>query len=158
MAITAGDFTGNGVLDLAVVDQSTDGVSILEGNGQGGFVALPPISLGDDRLNNLPNAIVAGDFTGNGILDLAVASASDSDAPDNVSILLGKGNGKFALQPTSIPLGTSVSPSSITTGNFFGGGPLDLAVADSSSNSVSLLQGDGRGGFNGHAGARTRKR
>ena len=145
VAITAGDFTGNGVLDLAVVDQSTDGVSILEGNGQGGFVALPPISLGDDPLN-LPNAIVAGDFTGNGILDLAVASVS-LDAPDNVSILLGKGNGKFALQPTTISLGTSFTPSSITTGNFFGGGPLDLAVADSTAHSVSLLQGDGQGGF-----------
>ena len=106
---------------------------------------MPPISLGDDPLN-LPNAIVAGDFTGNGILDLAVASVS-LDAPDNVSILLGKGNGKFALQPTTIPLGTSFSPSSITTGNFFGGGPLDLAVADSTAHSVSLLQGDGRGGF-----------
>ena len=92
---------------------------------------------------------MAGDFTGNGILDLAVASTSyDPDAPDTVSILLGKGNGKFDLQP-SIPLGTSFSPSSIITGNFFGGGPLDLdlAVADSGSNSVSLLQGDGRGGF-----------
>ena len=74
VAITAGDFTGNGVLDLAVVDQITDGVSILEGNGQGGFVALPPIPLGDDRLI-YHSAIVAGDF-GNGHLDLAVASAS----------------------------------------------------------------------------------
>ena len=54
MAITAGDFTGDGVLDLAVVDQNTNGVSILEGNGQGGFVALPPISLGDRPVQYRP--------------------------------------------------------------------------------------------------------
>ena len=144
VAITAGDFTGHGVLDLAVVDQNSNGVSILEGNGQGGFVALPPISLGDD-LFNTPGAIVAGDFTGSGILDLAVVSVS-FDAPDSVSILLGKGDGTFN-PPQTISLLTSFEHYSIATGSFFGGGTLDLAIADPGTNSVSLLQGDGQGGF-----------
>jgi hypothetical protein len=148
VAITAGDFTGNGVRDLAVVDQGSNRVSILLNDGRGNFLAQqPPISLGDDPLNvHFPMAIVAGDFTGNRILDLAVASALYDGEPDNVSILLGDGNGNFSLK-WSIPLGTFLSPSSITAGHFFGGGPLDLAVADFSSNKVSLLQGDGQGGF-----------
>jgi hypothetical protein len=142
VAITAGDFTGDRVLDLAVLDQSTNSVSILVGNRRGRFVAQPPIPLGEAQFN-LPMAIVAGDFTGDHIFDLAVASQS-LGAPDNVSILLGAGDGSFELQPT-IDLGTSLVPSSIIAGNFFGG-PLGLAVADS-RNKVSLLQGDGRGGF-----------
>ena len=91
------------MLDLAVVDQITDGVSILEGNGQGGSWRCPR-SRSETTRSIYHSAIVAGDFTGNGILDLAVASAS-FDAPDNVSILLGEGNGTFDPQP-SIPLGT----------------------------------------------------
>jgi len=147
VAITAGDF-GNGHLDLAVVNQSSNSVSILLNKGQGDFEAQTPIPLGVAG-SSVHSTIVAGYFTGNRILDLAVATtSSDPDKPDTVSILLGKGNGKFD-PPTSYPLGTSRSPWSIITGNFFGGGPLDLdlAVADSGSNSVSLLQNDGRGGF-----------
>ena len=147
VAITAGNI-GNGHLDLAVADQSTDSVSILLNKGQGDFKAQTPIPLGVAG-SSVQSTIVAGYFTGNRILDLAVATTSyDPDKPDTVSILLGKGNGKFD-PPTSYPLGTSFSPSSITTGNFSSGGPLDLdlAVADSGSNSVSLLQNDGRGGF-----------
>ncbi len=160
-SIVAGDFTGNGVLDLAVSQsllrrchgppgrrsrrvsdtlsrfhsetrracrcpsrrvtsramtcstwpwpmQGSDNVSILEGNGHGGFTALPPVSLGDDLGVNHPIALVAGDFAGDGLCDLAVASAS-FDEPDNVSILLGEGQGTFR-SPPPIPLGWGLAP------------------------------------------------
>ena len=38
-----------------------------------------------------PSAIVAGDFTGDGQLDLAVANSGDN----TVSVLLGNGDGTF---------------------------------------------------------------
>jgi FG-GAP-like repeat len=142
-SITEGDFTGDGVLDLAVANQGSNNVSILRGNGKGGFVALPPISLGDDPFN-LPDGIVAGEFTGNGLLDLAVMSIGS----DVVSILLATGQGTFALgQPIPLEIGYFPGSVSITSGNFFPGGPLDLAVADSDSGDVLLLRGDGMGGF-----------
>jgi hypothetical protein len=146
VAITAGYFSGNGVLDLAVADQSNDGVSILLGDGRGGFVAQDPIPLGNSFLNR-PAAILAGDF-GNGVVDLAVALASSQQAvvADEVSILLGHGDGTFD-PPVAVPLGEGLSPSNLAAGHFFSGGQLDLAVTDQTSNSVSLLQGDGRGGF-----------
>ena len=147
VSIVCGEFTGNGIVDLAVADQSNDEVWILVGDGRGNFVPLPAIPLGDDPFN-LVDAIVAGNFSGhaNGLLDLAVATSNSVDAPDSVSILLARGDGRFDLQQP-IPLGTQFVPSSITTGNFFGGGTLDLAVADFNANGVSLLQGNGLGGF-----------
>ena len=90
---------------------------------------MPPISLGGDPLD-FARAIVAGNFTGSPLADLAVVSDC-FDGPDNVSILLNQGNGAFDLM-LSIPLGTFVVPSSITTGNFF-------KVARSTSPSPTLL-------------------
>ena len=43
-----------------------------------------------------PVAIVAGDFTGDGRIDLAVANEND----DTVSVLLGNGDGTFQPQVT----------------------------------------------------------
>jgi len=144
ISIAAGDFTGDGALDLAVANQTTDTVSILQGDGRGGFHTSASVSLGGDPLITSMQ-LVAGDFAGNGLSDLAVASAS-LDESDSVSIIPGSSQGMFVVSST-IPLGIGLSPSSITTGHFFGAGPLDLAVADADSDQVSLLRGDGTGAF-----------
>ena len=117
VSIAAGDFTDDGSVDLAVANPATDTVSILKGNGQGGFQTCAAVSLGGDPLV-ISMTLVAGDFTGNGPNDLAVASAS-LDETDSVSIILGSSEGTFAVS-SIIPLGIGVSPSSITTGHFFG--------------------------------------
>ena len=67
-AIVAGDFTGDGHLDLAVVNELSSTVSILLGKGDGTFAPEVTYTVGSD-----PDAIVAGDFTGDGHLDLALA-------------------------------------------------------------------------------------
>ncbi|MGP0063055.1 MAG: FG-GAP repeat domain-containing protein [Isosphaeraceae bacterium] len=143
VSIVAGDFTGDGVLDLAVANENSDNVSILLGERNGDFRSLPPISLGDPT--NYPQALVSGDFTGDGRLDLAVESIG-SVGPDLVSILLNEGQGTFALMP-SVALGIGMTPTSIIAAPLFGGSTLDLAVADETGDAVSLLQGDGQGGF-----------
>jgi hypothetical protein len=144
ISIVPGDFTDDGILDLAVLNQETGNVSILQGDGRGNFQALsPPISL--DLPLDTPQALAAGDFTGNGKLDLAVTSAGFL-GPDHVSILLNQGNGVFGA-PQAISLGTGLDPTAVVTGPFFGSGPLGLAVLDAATGAVSLLQGDGFGGF-----------
>ena len=109
----AGDFTGNGVIDLAVANAGSDNVTVLLGNGRGGFQALPPIPLGDQAGD--PVAITAGDFTGNGVLDLAVVD----QITDGVSILEGNGQGGFVALPP-IPLGDDPAnfPMAIVAGDF----------------------------------------
>jgi hypothetical protein len=145
-SIVAGDFTGNGVLDLAVANEGSNDVSILLGNGDGTFQAVvPAIALGDEA--RVPISMTAGDF-GNGQIDLAVANQGSS----NVSILLGDGHGGFRVLPQPIGVGTpgDDSPVGIVSGYFTGNDQLDLAVAISSKvgpDYVSILVGQGHGLF-----------
>jgi len=67
---------------------------------------------------------------------LAVANYED----DTMSVLLGDGNGTF--QP-HVDYPTGHSPSSLAVGDFNGDGKLDLAVANTSGNSVSVLARSG---------------
>ena len=60
-----GDFNGDGRLDLAVVDDGGNTVSVLLGNGDGTFQPA-----GHLRGRGTPVRSVAGDFTGDGRLDL----------------------------------------------------------------------------------------
>jgi ABC-type transporter MlaC component len=84
--------------------------------------------------------VTVGDFNGDGKPDLAV---SNSDG-DNVSILLGNGNGTFQ---TAINYAVGSDPFSVIVGDFNGDGKLDLAVANYSTNNVSVLLGNGNGTF-----------
>ena len=138
LAIVAGDFTGDGHLDLAVANYNLSGpgsVSVLLGNGDGTF--QPPVTY---AVGSLPDAIVAGDFSGDGHLDLAVANTVDN----TVSVLLGNGDGTFQPQVT---YAVGRQPDAIVAGDFSDDGHLDLAVTNGSDNTVSVLLGNGDGTF-----------
>jgi hypothetical protein len=83
---------------------------------------------------------VAGDFTGTGRIDLATANFGSND----VSVLLGKGDGTFGAQVT-YPVGTL--PDGLAAGDFSSNARTDLAVANLGSNDVSVLLGNGDGTF-----------
>ena len=97
----------------------------------------------DLSVASTPEAVATGDFNGDGIPDLAVASFSGS-----VSILLGNGDGTFRGQ---VDYPTGAGARAIVARDFNGDGKLDLAVANQTSNTVSILLGNGDGTFQGHA-------
>jgi hypothetical protein len=133
-ALGAGDFTGSGALDLAVV--GGDGsVQIFLQDGLGDFFPGATASAGKS-----PSAIVVGDFNRDGKADLAIANSGDN----NVTILLGDGKGNFTPN-ASPPTGTT--PAAIALGDFNGDGIVDLAVANSGANTLTVLLGKGNGTF-----------
>ena len=149
-AIAAGDFTGNGQVDLAVADRSSSSVTILLGNGDGTFIVGQTIALvnPDDPTNPFlfPDAIVAGNFTSSGHLDLAVAEPFT----DQITVLLGTGNGTF--HPGLHDLARRVVPPNLAlvAGDFRNNGLTDLAVASTDSfngDSLDVLLGNGDGTF-----------
>jgi hypothetical protein len=145
IAVAAGDFNRDGKPDLAVADNGGDGVTILLGNGAGGFA---PAAGSPFPTGSMPFAIAVADFNLDNRLDLAAANSGS----DNVTILLGNGAGGFAAAPGS-PVAAGSAPSALAAGDLNLDGKPDLAVANNGSANVSILLGDGAGGFQAAAGS-----
>ena len=89
----------------------------------------------------VPQAIVYGDFNGDGNPDLAVASNTDN----TISVFLSKGNGSFN---SGITTAVGSGPTALAVGDFNADGKLDLAVTNGTdSSTVSILLGNGGGTF-----------
>jgi len=142
-SVDRGDFNGDGKLDLVVANRSTNNVSVLLGNGNGTFqAAVSYTTASGQRLLPHPRFVKVVDLNLDGKLDLAVANEDTND----ISILLGNGNGTFQ---TAVNYATDSGPSSIAVGDFNGDGKPDLVVtngiADSFADTVSILLGNGNG-------------
>jgi hypothetical protein len=140
--IVAGDFNRDGKLDFATANYGSNSVSIRLGNGDGTF-ATPGI---DVAVGMGPDGVAVGDLNGDAILDLVVANYSDN----TISILLGNGSGGV-MTPAPPPVAVGTSPASVTLGDFNGDGKLDATTANFGSNNVSILLGNGSGGFSSPA-------
>lgn len=142
-SVAGADLTGDRRPDLAVANYGSDDVAILRGNGAGGFGAPTSIGVGDG-----PLGLAVGDFNRDRKPDLAVANADS----DDLSILLGNGSGGFA--PAGPRIALTNGPWYVVTGDLNRDRKLDLVVThvgfsgtNVPSTDVSILLGNGRGGF-----------
>ena len=140
-SVAVGDFNGDGDTDLVLANCCSGDVSVLLGAGDGSFAAPVDYTVGSGCT---PNSVVVGFFNSDKTPDLAVASGGCN----NVSILLGNGDGTFGTaQGFGVDL--DVLPSQLATGDFNHDGNLDLVVASAAPNGLggSVLLGHGDGTF-----------
>jgi len=143
-----GNYTLTGTVSSFGKEQMSGTISLLnatENNSDIGSAVLsnPVIGLSNTvpyNVGHLPSAVATGDFNGDGIPDLVVANENNN----NVSVLLGNGDGTFQQQTT---WATDQVPESIVVGDFNGDDIPDMAVADTNGNCVSILIGNGDGSF-----------
>jgi hypothetical protein len=133
--IVIADMNGDGILDIAVANESDDTVSVVLSRANGSFA--PTV---DYNVGAAPVALVCGDFNGDHIPDLAVVNSQDN----TVSVLLGSEGGTFNSQ-VAYPTGTL--PIAIVAADFSGDNKLDLAIANQGDGTVSVLPGNGDGTF-----------
>jgi hypothetical protein len=142
--VATGDFNGDGKTDLAVASRDcspgANGVSIFLGNGDGTFAAKGTLT---SPLSN-PASVVAGDFNGDGKMDLAVVDRGAST--DSVFFFFGNGDGTF-LTPVSVSLGVQAAANQIVAADFNKDGHLDVAVSEINGSNVVVILGAGSGTF-----------
>ena len=94
-ALAAGDFNGDGKLDLAATSFiPVNGVTILLGNGDGTFRVGASYAVGSQLFY-----LTAVDLRKNGITDLVVGD----EGSNNIYVMLGNGDGTFQ---TAMPYAT----------------------------------------------------
>jgi VCBS repeat-containing protein len=163
--IAVGDFNRDGHPDLAVTPDlsspesypNVDGVTLLFGDGEGAFPNTVSLLAGEYL-----TGIAVADFNGDGAPDLATAEGFDgagltvpiglcNSVGPRVPVLLGAGNGSFALNPPCLDGGRR--PGAVAAGDFDEDGFADLAVTLSSADLVTadrdtyFLSGNGDGSF-----------
>lgn len=137
--VAVADMNADGDVDvvLAKGQPAVGHVQIYLGNGMGG---LAPGVFQPSGSNT--SALVVADFTGDGAPDVAAVSEDTGD------LWFFKGNGLGALAAgTTTSLGGGTAPRALVAVDLDLDGKLDLAVAQSGTNTVKVLSGNGDGTF-----------
>lgn len=144
LATALADLNDDGKPDLAAgsLAPGNDDVSVFLGNGDGTF-DTPAFTY---TIGQTTRALALGDFNEDGFTDLALVKSGQT----KVFIRFGTGTGSsgepiFANTETTFDVGSE--PRSVTVADINGDGDLDLIVANSGSDNISLLLGNGAGGF-----------
>ncbi|HEY6120546.1 MAG TPA: VCBS repeat-containing protein [Pyrinomonadaceae bacterium] len=142
------DMNQDNKLDLITVNNSDNDVSIALGDGRGNFTRAPgsPFAVGPS-----PYPLAVGDVNGDGRLDIvATATATGPSRAQQLplskalTLLLSDGHGGF--RTTWLPLRTG-EPWFAVIGDLNGDRKPDIVVTHHEKNDLSVLLGDGRGGF-----------
>lgn len=140
-----GDVNGDGRLDLALADHDSYDVTVLLGDGKGGFAPAPGSPFAAKKGESPhTHGLALADLNGDGKPDLVTANNDDND----VAVLLGDGTGGFRPAPGS-PFAVGPSPYPPAVGDVNGDGRVDVVAPNTTSkgSGVTVLLGDGKGGF-----------
>jgi hypothetical protein len=139
--LAIGDFNGDNNLDVAIANHGEKLVTILIGDGKGGFsfASGSPFTVPS---NPHPHGIAAADFNGDGKVDLAV----DSWGENKVLVMLGNGDGTFRHAGAKFNVGEAPYQR-LRAADLNGDGQPDLITSNWEGSSVSVLLGDGKGNF-----------
>jgi tetratricopeptide (TPR) repeat protein len=146
VAITAADFRDAGLLDLAVINEIDNTLTILVNQGSGTYLQATgsPIKLGPSRASTpaVAPAIASAILTTSGFHDLLITDP----VGNTVTVLLSNGDDTFK-EATGSPITVGKQPSAIVTGDFNNDGFQDFAVTNFADNTFSLFLGNGDGTF-----------
>lgn len=137
--------TGQGLLSptgtVSFVDTSNSNSVLGSASLSNTNTALSWVNSQTPATATAPSSVVVGDFNGDGIPDVAVTNSSSN----NLTILLGNGDGTFTASSSNPSAGTV--PFYITSGDFNRDGKTDLVVINVLSDNLTILLGNGDGTF-----------
>ena len=146
VSVVVFDFNLDGFQDVATANAGDSSLTVLLGDGQGAFPKKVTVDLNvspdcktpPSGLSPSPAQLAIGDFNKDLRIDLIVSQPT----ANKVSLLLGKGDGRFEC-PIAIPMDLPNSfPEGVAVADFNLDGFVDLAVANKNQNSVTVYYRD----------------
>ncbi|MCA6380660.1 MAG: VCBS repeat-containing protein [Cytophagales bacterium] len=139
-SVSIGDLDGDGKADLAVANYNSNTVSVIRNTGSAGTISYA--AKVDFTTGFAPYSVSIGDLDGDGKADLAVANGSGS----SVSVFRNTGSAGTISYAAKVDFTTGLFPYSVSIGDLDGDGKADLAIANQSSNTVSVFRNTGSAG------------
>ena len=132
---------------MSIANMGSNSISVLLGKLKETFLVDYENITIDNVVSN-PSALISRDFNSDGQNDFAVTNYGGLGVQrhgDDLSILLGNGDGTFNQTTKDVVVG--VSPISITPGDLDGNQTVDLVTTNFESNNLTVLSGSGDGTF-----------
>jgi hypothetical protein len=145
--IAIADMNGDGNPDLVIADHQSPFITILLGDGKGGFHPAPGSPV-DVHSHPHPHGVVVANFNGDGHPDVV----TDSWGTNQIELLLGDGKG--SLQTPGNYFATGRRPyERLRSADFNRDGIPDIVTTNLDDGTITVLLGDGRGGFRNAPGS-----
>ena len=145
--IAVADMNRDGHLDLVIANHQSPYVTVLLGDGKGGFHPGPGSPI-DVHSNPHPHGVAVGAFSGRGVQDVV----TDSWGNNKVELLLGDGKG--GLQTPGRYFNVGRRPyERLRSADFNKDGVPDIVTTNLDDDTVTILLSDGKGAFQEAAGS-----
>lgn len=139
--IAVADMNGDGNPGLVIANHQTPYITVLLGDGKGGFKPSPHSPFATKSYPH-PHGVVVGDFIGDG----KPAVVTDSWGNNQILLIPTDGKGNLILPGKFFPADLHTD-SGVRAADFNKDGNLDIVTVNQNAGVVGLQLGDGRGGF-----------
>jgi hypothetical protein len=139
--IAIADMNGDGNPDLVIPNHQAPTITILLGDGKGSFHPAPGSPV-DVHSNPHPHGVAVADFDGDRKPDVV----TDSWGENKIELLTGDGTGRLRIPGHYFPTGRRPYER-LRTADFNHDGHPDIVTTNLDDGTVSILLGDGKGGF-----------
>lgn len=142
-ALAAADVNRDGKLDLITANSEDGDISVLLGDGKGGFTRARSDGSGFP-CGPSPYPVALADLNGDGNLDIVVPNTAAG--PTTITVLLGDGSGQFSAAPRS-PFKANDRAYFVAVADLNGDSKPDIVATHDDARIATLHLGDGKGNF-----------